>query len=129
MFSDRVNSNQTKDFIINQKAKLVINDLSLNNIFYIGSKIDYKITLEFLRNITLSSRLCEIYYLKKRGYLETFNLIDENYGADFEDLLQYVSAKNSTCNTIITNDKKFPKFNIALKRTAKNIEDFVPLIE
>lgn len=47
--------------------------------------------------------------------------MDRNYGSDFEDLLQYSAAKNSNCSIIVTNDKDFPKIDIALKRTSPNL--------
>lgn len=125
LFSDRENSEKTKAFIMQQNSKLVINDLSLNTIFYIGSKINYDKTIEFLKTIVLSNSLWEVYYLKKADFVEVFKLMDENNGADFEDLQQYISANNSNCKTIITNDKNFPKLNTSLKRTAENIDDFI----
>lgn len=125
LFSDRENSEKTKEFIMQQNSKLVINDLSLNTIFYIGSKINYDKTIEFLKTIVLSNSLWEVYYLKKADFVEIFKLMDENNGADFEDLQQYISANSSNCKTIITNDKNFPKLNTSLKRTAENIDDFI----
>lgn len=50
----------------------------------------------------------------------------KNPKEDFEDVLQYFSAKENECDAIYTNDKKFPKLSITLKRTDKNISDFFP---
>lgn len=125
LFSDRVNSDCTKDFILKQNAKLVINDLSLNNIFYIGSKIDYKVTFDFLKNITINSNIWQVYYLRKRDLIETFDLMDRDFGADFEDLQQYVSAKNSDCQKIISNDRNFPKLDISVVRTNLKIDNYI----
>lgn len=49
-------------------------------------------------------------------------MMDENDGADFEDLQQYIAAKNSGCDLIITNDKDFLNFDIKVKRTNPNIK-------
>ena len=52
--------------------------------------------------------------------------MDKNQNADFEDLQQYISAKNSNCDIIITNDKNFPKLDIPLIRTNPNLENYTP---
>ena len=45
---------------------------------------------------------------------------------DFEDVLQYFCALEGGCEAIVTNDKTFPKLQIALKRTDANLEDYAP---
>jgi len=55
-----------------------------------------------------------------------YDFMDKNKGTDFEDLQQYISAKNSNCKSIITNDKNFPKLDIELIRTNLDIENYIP---
>ncbi len=45
---------------------------------------------------------------------------------DFEDILQYFCALEGGCEAIVTNDKTFPKLQIALRRTDANLEDYAP---
>lgn len=45
---------------------------------------------------------------------------------DFEDILQYFCTLEGGCEVIVTNDKTFPKLQIALKRTDANLEDYAP---
>ena len=45
---------------------------------------------------------------------------------DFEDVLQYFCALEGGCEAIVTNDKTFPKLQIALRRTDANLEDYAP---
>ncbi len=35
--------------------------------------------------------------------------MDMHFGSDYKDLHQYICAKNSGCEAIITNDKNFPE--------------------
>jgi len=49
---------------------------------------------------------------------EAIKLVKES--EDFEDILQYVCALQSDCDTIVTNDKKFYKGALALMNTDKN---------
>ncbi|MDY0238791.1 MAG: type II toxin-antitoxin system VapC family toxin, partial [Campylobacterales bacterium] len=101
-------------------------DLSLNTLYYIGSKTDRNTTFNFMKDITFNNPLFEVYYTKERDLKEIYGYMDKSTNADFEDLLQYAAAKNSGCSVIITNDKNFPKLDIPLIRTNPNIEDYFP---
>ena len=46
--------------------------------------------------------------------------------ADYEDALQYFCAKEYNCKAIITNDKDFPKLDIALIRTDPKQTNYEP---
>jgi len=120
-------SNETKLLLqsFEKDTIFVINNLSLNTIFYVGANINkqYKETFIFLKAIENSLKW-EIYNLTKEDRLFCYNYMDKNINADYEDLQQYIGAKNSKCKAIITNDKNFPKLDIPLVRTNPNIENY-----
>ena len=127
--SERSSSQSTRALLLkygDEKAKFVINDLSLNTLYYVGSKTDRNTTFNFMKDITFNNPLFEVYYTKERDLKEVYDYMDKSTNADFEDLLQYAAAKNSGCSVIITNDKNFPKLDIPLIRTNPNIEDYFP---
>jgi len=124
-------SNETKLLLQNfeKDTIFVINNLSLNTIFYVGANINkqFNETFIFLKVIENSPKW-EIYNLTKKDRLFCYDYMDKNINTDFEDLQQYISAKNSNCKSIITNDKNFPKLDIELIRTNLNIENNTPKI-
>lgn len=127
--SERISSQDTKNLLLkysNEKAKFVINDLSLNTLYYIGSKLDRDKTFNFMKDITFDNPLFEVYYMNADDLKQIYNYMDKNVGEDFEDLQQYIAAKNSGCNCIITNDKAFPKLDIPLIRTNTKLENYTP---
>ncbi len=127
--SERISSQVTKELLLkysNEKAKFVINDLSLNTLYYIGSKLDRDKTFNFMKDITFDNPLFEVYYMNADDLKQIYNYMDKNVGEDFEDLQQYIAAKNSGCNCIITNDKAFPKLDIPLIRTNTKLENYTP---
>lgn len=123
LLSDRESSKHTSEIIRNYSKEtdtiFVTNNLNFNTIFYVGSEYykQYENTKEFLKYIHNDKEQWEIYNLSDRDRDFAFDYMDKNFGADFEDLLQYISAKNSGCSLIITNDINFPKLDIELKRT------------
>ena len=127
---DRISSQNSKELFLkysNEEAKFIINDLSLNTLYYIGSKINRDKTISFMKEISFNNPLFDIYYMKKEDLKEIFYYIDKNNNnIDFEDLQQYISAKNSGCSCIITNDKNFPKLDLPLIRTNSSIKNYYP---
>lgn len=93
----------------NEKIKIYISAISVNNIFYIVKKYKGQEVAEKIVDIILS----------------TFNIIPLDYDIlklartkeqkDYEDLIQYFSALKSGAICIITRNKKdFPKENIEI---------------
>ncbi|MDY0238783.1 MAG: hypothetical protein RBS42_08010, partial [Campylobacterales bacterium] len=67
--SERSNSQDTRGLLLrygDEKAKFVFNDLSLNTLYYIGSKTDRNTTFNFMKDITFNNPLFEVYYTKER---------------------------------------------------------------
>jgi len=77
----------------------VILDITLINIDYISRKQQVN-AKEFLKLLVQN---CKVIGADNNLSIEALDL-DNN---DFEDSLQYVCAKNSGCEYIISNDKKF----------------------
>jgi len=77
----------------------VILDITLINIDYISRKqqVDAK---DFLKILVQD---CKVVGADNNLSMEALNLDN----SDFEDSLQYICAKNSGCEYIISNDKKF----------------------
>jgi len=131
LFNDRENSKYAKAIIdkyLSENTTFVISNLSLNTIFYIGVEKNkqWKKTFNFIKSITFNNLLFEIYYIQKKDLKEIYDFMDKNINTDFEDLQQYIGAKNSSCKAIITNDKNFPKLDIPFIRTNLDIENYTP---
>lgn len=129
LFKDRENSMYTNNIIdkyLRKNTKLVISDLSLNTIFYIGAEKNkqWEKTFNFMKDITFNNPLFEVYYTKEKDLRDIYDYMTQNTGADFEDLQQYIAAKNSNCKVIITNDKGFPRLDISLIRSNPKIENY-----
>lgn len=119
LFADRVFSTATAkklDEFIKDGYVFVLNNLSINNIWYIGAKKDRQKTREYIMDF-FKTDLFEVYEVTNQDILETLELMSDLIRADFEDLLQYICAKNSGAKAIITNDKDFPKLDLELIRT------------
>lgn len=101
------------------------NNLNLNTTFYVGAEKNnqYENTKQFLLTIENSQQWI-IYNLTTSDRHFAYKYMEKHFGTDFEDLQQYISAKNSKCQTIITNDKHFPQLNVPLKRTDPHIKDY-----
>lgn len=129
LLDSRPFSNETKNLLLNygENTIFTINNLSLSNIFYVGAfqNKQYKETFSFLKQIETAPKW-QIYDLTKNDRLFCYDFMSKNIGSDFEDLLQYIAAKNSHCGAIITNDANFPKLDISLIRTNPNMENYLP---
>jgi len=89
-------SNETKLLLQNFKKDtiFVINNLSLNTIFYVGTNINkqFNETFIFLKVIENSPKW-EIYNLTKKDRLFCYDYMDKNINTDYEDLQQYICKK------------------------------------
>lgn len=121
LFKQRIHAkNSVKivgDFIFKGHL-LVVDSLSLANIFYIGYEKNkmWEATKEFIKNIVYNDELWEIYYLNHLENKEILSFMDTNFGSDYEDLHQYFCAKNSGSKAIITNWFGFNKNGWEYKR-------------
>jgi predicted nucleic acid-binding protein len=77
----------------------VVLDISILNIDYIAKK-QIKNIKEFIRQVNKNFTIVGL----SNDIISKALDIDNN---DFEDTLQYISAMNSKCDCIITNDKSF----------------------
>jgi predicted nucleic acid-binding protein len=82
----------------------VILDITVLNIDYIAKK-QVKDIKEFIQLININFSVVGVSNDMISKALEIKN-------SDFEDTLQYLSAKNQKCDCIVTNDKSFYKADI-----------------
>ncbi|MBE2985454.1 type II toxin-antitoxin system VapC family toxin [Campylobacter sp. RM9344] len=108
---------------ISNNGIIATSNLNLNTIFFIVADRAkrYEAAKSFLKTV-INSKSWEIYDINLDDIRLAVDMMDENDGADFEDLQQYIAAKNSGCDLIITNDKDFLNFDIKVKRTNPNIK-------
>ncbi|NLK67407.1 MAG: type II toxin-antitoxin system VapC family toxin [Campylobacteraceae bacterium] len=131
LLSGRHNSINSQKAVLNysdEGYKFVVSGLSLATIFFIGAERSKKWleTKEFIKAIHINRDIWEIYDLSTSDRNWIFSYMDENYGSDYEDLEQYICAKNSGSKAIITNDKNFPNIDIPLIRTDPNLQNHQP---
>jgi predicted nucleic acid-binding protein len=85
----------------------------LTNIYYINSKhLSRDVALD---SIDILLQTLNIISFDKKDAKEVIKLMKQNQKYhDFEDSLQYILAKNSSCEAIISNDKNFFSQDIPL---------------
>jgi predicted nucleic acid-binding protein len=108
-------------FILNAVEKNlfsgVILDITVLNIDYVA-KTQVKDIKEFIRLINTNFSLDGVSNEMIAEALEIKN-------NDFEDTLQYLSAKNLKCDCIITNDKSFYKVDIETLSSSEFVKKYM----
>lgn len=86
-------------------AELVVSFLTMANVAYIARKHRTKEEMyEYLRELSSLFKILDMDETQYKNALETIV-------PDFEDLLQYVCAKQHNCDVIITNNTKHFAFS------------------
>jgi predicted nucleic acid-binding protein len=88
--------------LIDQNLQIVISEDILTTIYYIVK--NKRAVLEFFEIITDQ---WEIVSFGNLTIVDAINLCKEDSSLDFEDVIQSLSAKESGCSLIITNDRNF----------------------
>lgn len=102
---------------ISNGSIFVTSGLNLNTLFFIVADRakEYEKAKRFIKMV-LDSTFWEIYDITTNNLKVAIELMDKYVNADFEDLQQYIVAKNSGCDIIISNDKGFLNFDIKIQR-------------
>ncbi len=117
--STRIYHNVSKkvfENLVDHDLQIVISEDILTTIYYIVK--NKRAVLEFFEIITDQ---WEIVSFGKKIIIEAIHICKDNASFDFEDVIQSLSAKESDCCIIITNDKKFYAGGVAIKSS----EDFI----
>jgi predicted nucleic acid-binding protein len=106
--SHEISKNFIKNCIL-EDTELAISDDIITTVYYIAQKTIpreklFDFVLFIIQNFTILT-------FEKDIIKEAVILCKKYPYFDFEDTLQALSAKKNTFNTIITNDKNFPKIN------------------
>jgi len=98
-----------------QNAQIFTSFDLITAIYYLNSKVDKK---QALLNIQAINKTLKVINFSNKEIDETCELMleDTDY-KDLEDTLQYILAKKSKCDFIISNDKNFISKDIELKTT------------
>jgi len=109
-------------YLLSHNIKILTSCDLITTIYYILSK---KGRDEALDKIEQLNKICTIIDFSNKELLETTNLMreDKNF-KDLEDTIQYVLAKNTNCDLVITNDKKFHSPDIELFSSDDFIKKF-----
>lgn len=124
--AERIKASQiTIEKYIEKGYTLVVSSLTLANAYYIFSerynsktkKSDFAKSISAFENSELFEVITDTYDLRAKAWQYAIN-----NNVDYEDMLQYYSAKSSGCDFIITEDKEdkiknkvgFPKLDLPL---------------
>ena len=92
-------------YLLKRKVRLLTSSDLITTVYYVLSKIDRKKALQDIK------RIVEIFEIIPFGEGKVKTAIDlmekDSNFKDFEDTLQYVLAKKSGCELILSNDKGF----------------------
>lgn len=92
----------------------------ITTIYYILSKKSKDLALN---NIERINKICNIVEFSNNEVLQTTQLMRENQKyKDLEDTIQYILAKNTACDCIISNDNNFVSHEIELYTTKEFLE-------
>ena len=114
------NSLRLLNYLVSNHIKLYTSCDLITTVYYILSKQGREIALNSIENI---NKICKIIEFSNAEVTQTCQLMreDKNF-KDLEDTLQYVLAKNTKCDLIISNDKKFYSTDIELLTSDEAIE-------
>jgi len=114
------NSLRLLNYLVSNHIKLYTSCDLITTVYYILSKQGREKALYSIEQI---NKICKIIELSNAEVLQTCQLMreDKNF-KDLEDTLQYVLAKNTKCDLIISNDKKFYSTDIELLTSDEAIE-------
>lgn len=87
------------------QVELVVSFLTMANVAYIARK--HRTREELNEYLCELSSLFRILPMDEEQYKKALSMI----APDFEDLLQYICARNATCDLIITNNTKHFSFS------------------
>ena len=95
----------------------------ITTIYYVLSKNNKQVALESIINLT---EIVNIISFSNKEIQEACKLMlqDKNY-KDLEDTLQYILAKNSNCDLILSNDKNFVSKDIKILTSQKFYEKYI----
>ena len=96
----------------------------LINIYYINSKYLSKDVA--LKSIEVLSTTLNILPFDAKVAIQATKLMKQNQNyKDFEDTLQYILAKNSSCDAIVSNDKNFFSQEVPLYTSKEFVKRFL----
>ena len=103
---------QILNYLLKNKITIYTSCDLITTIYYILSKNDKQIALNTIEYI---NKMVTIIDFSNKELLQIINLMrEDNNFKDLEDTIQYVLAKNTSCDLIISNDKGFYSPDIEL---------------
>lgn len=98
-------------YLIDLKAELFTSCDIVTTIYYLASKKDKDLALE---KIIYFNKLFKIIEFSNTELSSSCALMKNNDYKDLEDTIQYVLAKKSNCDLIVSNDKNFVSTDILI---------------
>lgn len=113
---------KTLEYLITNAELFTSCDL-ITTIYYVNSKIDNKLALF---NIQAINKMIKVIEFSNNEIEETCSLMleDSDY-KDLEDTLQYIMAKKSQCNLIVSNDTNFVSKDIEIMSSKEFCEKYI----
>ncbi|MEA2018844.1 MAG: PIN domain-containing protein [Campylobacterota bacterium] len=113
---------KTLEYLITNAELFTSCDL-ITTIYYVNSRIDNK---SALFNIQVINKMMKVVEFSNNEIEEACSLMleDSDY-KDLEDTLQYVMAKKSQCDLIISNDKNFVSKDVEIMSSKEFCEKYI----
>jgi predicted nucleic acid-binding protein len=109
------------NYLISNSIKIYTSCDLITTVYYILSNKNKE---DALSSIEYLNQLCSIIEFSNNELRQTCKLMrNDTTFKDLEDTIQYVLAKNTKCDLIISNDKKFSSPDIELLNTKQFIEN------
>ena len=104
-------SYKSVEYLINNEIEIYTSSDIITTVYYVLKKKSSDV-LKYIKKLSV---ICNLIGFTNIELEETIDLIEQNdKSVDLEDMLQYVSAKNTGCDLILSNDEHFPELKIRL---------------
>ena len=112
------------DYCLKNSIKIYTSCDIVTTVYYLLSKSSDR--FKALKAVDLIGDMVEIIPFSLKELKETTKLMKQNQNyEDFEDTLQYILAKNSSCDAIVSNDKNFFSQEVPLYTSKEFVKRFL----
>jgi predicted nucleic acid-binding protein len=112
------------DYCLKNSIKIYTSCDIVTTVYYLLSKSSDR--FKALKAVDLIGDMVEIIPFSLKELKETTKLMKQNQNyKDFEDTLQYILAKNSSCDAIVSNNKNFFSQEVPLYTSKEFVKRFL----
>ena len=109
-------------YLLEEQTELFTSCDIITTLYYVLSKKDKNFALESIENI---NQLCTVIEFTNIEIAQSCKLMRKNNFIDLEDTIQYVMAKKTNCDLILSNDKGFVSKDIEILSSSEFVKQVI----